>query len=87
MDEIFHSNKRKCVWIHKSFFENTIIWKITKIVKEDLCQKPIFNVSENIRWNEKKSTPKTIQNVLKNKYIFLPEMYHCSVLSPKKPKQ
>jgi hypothetical protein len=28
-----------------------------------------------------------MQNVLKNKYIFLPEMYHHNVLSPNKPKQ
>jgi hypothetical protein len=32
--------------------------------------------------NEMKKTLKIIQNVLKNQYIFLPEMYHHSVLLP-----
>ncbi len=69
------------VWIHKFFLKKHYHWKITRIVKEDLCQKSIFNVSQYVRWNEKK-IPKIIQNVLKNEYIFLPEMYHHSVLSP-----
>jgi hypothetical protein len=30
----------------------------------------------------KKYVPKILQNVLKNEYTFLLEMYHCSVLLP-----
>jgi hypothetical protein len=69
-----------CEYI-KVFWKNTIIWKITRIVKEVLCQKSIFSVSQNTKWNEKKFAPKIIQNVVKNKNIFLPKMYHYSVLS------
>jgi hypothetical protein len=73
------------VWIHKSVLENTIIWKITRIVLEDLCQNPILCVFENIKWNERKFSPKIIQNVHKRKYICLLEMYCCSVFLPMFP--
>jgi len=40
------------------FWKNTIIWKITRIVNEDLCQKSNFSVFQNARWNEKNLAPK-----------------------------
>jgi hypothetical protein len=46
---------------YKFFCKNTIIWKITRIVREDLCPKSIFNVFRNARWNGKKFP----QNIIK----------------------
>ncbi len=72
LNEDFHSNKCKCEYI-KVFRKSTIVWKITRIVKEDLCQKSIFNVSQNTKRNEKKFAPKIIQNVLKTNTFSCPK--------------
>jgi hypothetical protein len=46
------------VWIHESFLKKIIIWKITRIVRGDLCQKFIFSVFQNVKWNLKNAFPK-----------------------------
>ncbi len=58
LDAVFFIQTNVSVWIHYFFWKNTIIWKITRIVWEDLCQKIIFNVSQNTKWNEKNLPPK-----------------------------
>jgi hypothetical protein len=53
----------------------TFIWKITRIMWEYFISKSILYVCQNATWNQRKNTPKIIQNVPKNKkYKFLPKV-------------
>jgi len=70
------------VWIHNCFLKKQYHLKDNKNCERGLVSKIHFQHLKNIKWNEKKSTPKIIQNILKNEYIFLLEMYHHSVFSP-----
>jgi len=49
----------------KVCWKNTIIWKITRVMLKALCQKSILCVYQNVKWNERKFSPKKIQNVPK----------------------
>jgi hypothetical protein len=61
------------VWMHNFFWKNTIIWKVTKNVLEALCQKSILCVFQNVRWNERKSTPQITQNAFQMFFFSCPK--------------
>jgi len=57
LDEIFHSNKYKCVEKQINW-QISVIWKITRIMLEVFVSKFILYVYQHVKENQRITTPK-----------------------------
>jgi hypothetical protein len=56
-EQVFHSNKHKCV--EKTYFVEKItsIWNTIQMMLEAFVSKSILYVYQNGKWNQRKTTP------------------------------